>query len=65
MTPPPLVNAQVWLMPAAAISLTPLVRPETSTGTRLSVGLSLPSSPAKFDPQHLTPPALVSAQVCL
>ena len=62
LTPPPLVSAQVW-RPPAEIALTPLARPETSTGTLLSVFVPLPSWPYVPLPQHLTPPPLVSAQV--
>ena len=46
------------------IALTPLVRPETSTGLVLSVVEPFPSWPYWLEPQHLTPPPLVSAQVC-
>lgn len=35
----------------------------TSTGVELSVVLPSPSWPTLFKPQHLTPPALVTAQV--
>src|SRR5438552_18515250 len=48
--------------------MAPLARPETSTGVALcgtlgGVGVAVPSSPAVLSPQHVTPPALVSAQV--
>src|SRR3990172_4443044 len=62
MTPPPVVTAHVWRVPAD-IALTPLARPETSTGTLRSVVVPSPSHPYMLLPQHLTPPALVSAQV--
>ena len=62
MTPPPLVSAQVWAKPAA-IAVTPLVRPETSTGTLLKLVERSPVWPEPLSPQHLTPPPLVSAQV--
>jgi hypothetical protein len=63
LTPPVLVNAQVWSLPAA-IAITPVVRPETSTGVGRSVVVPSPSCPKRFQPQHLTPPASVSAHVC-
>src|SRR3990172_3470613 len=75
LTPPPLVSAQVC-QPPAAIARTPLARPGTSTGVLLSVVVPFPMSslnwggmkssfsrPTEFQPQHLTPPVLVSAQV--
>src|SRR3990172_8273091 len=62
LTPPPVVSAQVWLVPAAT-ALTPLARPETSTGTLFSIVMPFPSSPLSLEPQHLPPPSLVSAQV--
>src|SRR3972149_744339 len=62
-TPPPPVSAQVWKLPAA-IALIPLARPETSTGTPVLVVVPFPSSPSEFQPQHLTPPPIVSAHVC-
>jgi hypothetical protein len=61
-TPPPLVSAQVW-PPPAAIALTPLARPTTSTGMRLFALEPFPSWPNLFEPQHFTPPPLVIAQV--
>jgi hypothetical protein len=57
---PALVMAQVCDAPAA-IATTPLVSPCTSTGTALETSVLLPSSPAPLFPQHLTPPAAVSA----
>src|SRR5438552_412159 len=39
---PPLINAHVWLSPAA-IAATPLLRPLTSTGTELSVAAAAPA----------------------
>src|SRR3989337_2110359 len=62
MTPPPVVTAHVWRVPAD-IALTPLARPKTSTGTLRSLVVPSPSPPKGLSPQHLTPPALVSAQV--
>jgi len=44
LTPPPLVSAQVWKLPAV-IALTPLARPETSTGMVLLVVVPFPSWP--------------------
>src|SRR6187402_2208023 len=62
LTPPAVVSAQVWLKPAA-MALTPDERPTTATGTRLKLVELLPSSALPLVPQHLTPPAEVSAQV--
>ena len=62
-TPPLVVKAQLWYPPAATVTR-PLVKPLTSTGTQLSTVELFPSWPAKFEPQHLAPPLLVSAQVC-
>ena len=56
LTAPPLVSAQLWRLPAA-IALTPLCSPETSTGVELSVVVPSPSCPAALSPQHLTAPA--------
>src|SRR3990172_8874048 len=50
-------------MSPAAIAPMPLARPETSTGLLLSVVVPLPSWPEPLEPQHLTPPSLVSAHV--
>ena len=47
-----------------AIAFTPLLRPTTSTGARPSVAVPSPSWPRSAMPQHLTPPAVVSAHVC-
>src|SRR3990170_3387966 len=44
LPPPPIVSAHVWQLPAV-IALTPLARPETSTGTLLSIVVPLPSWP--------------------
>src|SRR2546428_5554873 len=63
LTPPALVSAQVWKTPAA-IAATPPPRPETSTGAWRSVVVPSPSWPERLKPQHLTPPALVSAHEC-
>src|SRR5438093_1509212 len=63
LTPPALVSAQVRY-PAAAMAETPLARPTTSTGIERLVAVPSPSWPQPLSPQHLTPPALVSAQVC-
>ena len=58
------MTAQVWPKPES-IAVTPPARPETSTGTGLlKVVVPLPSWPNKLLPQHLTPPAVVSAQAC-
>ena len=62
-TPTLVTIAQVWFCPAA-IAVTPLVRPVTSTGVRRCVVVPSPSCPLVLRPQHLTPPAVVSAQVC-
>ena len=63
LTFPPRKSAQEWRSPAA-IALTPLLRPATSTGVLLLIFEPLPSCPPELFPQHLTPPPLVSAQVC-
>src|SRR5439155_12116393 len=57
-----LVSAQVW-PPLASSAATPLASPETATGVWRSVVVPSPSWPSALRPQHLTPPALVSAQV--
>jgi hypothetical protein len=44
--------------------MTPELKPETSTGTRLVCVVPSPSRPLPFQPQHLTPPELKSAQLC-
>src|SRR5207244_9008719 len=62
LTPPALVSAQVWKLPAATAAA-PLVSAETSTGACRPVVVPSPSSPRSFRPQHLTPPPLVNAQV--
>ena len=64
LTPPAFVSAQVWLSPAA-IARTPLVSPLTSTGVRRCVVELSPSWPLPLSPQHFTPPAIVSAHVCV
>jgi hypothetical protein len=62
------VIAHVWAAPTWT-EVTP-VKPGTSSGTMLQVSLLLqvvvvvaPSWPLEFHPQHLTPPAVVTAQV--
>src|SRR6266511_571052 len=55
------VTAQVWRTPTE-IDATPLLRPTTSTGVERSTVVPSPSWPRSLEPQHLTPPALVSAQ---
>src|SRR5258706_502461 len=61
-TPLPVVSAQVW-EPPAEIAATPLSSPATSTGVRRCVVELSPSWPNALYPQHLAPPAVVSAQV--
>ena len=61
-TPPVAVCAQVWKNPASRATGVP-VSPTTSTGTVRSMVLPSPSSPNRLKPQHLTSPAVVSAQV--
>src|SRR6266498_3682884 len=61
-TRPALVSAQLWYAPAA-IAVTPLASPATPTGVWRSVVVPSPSSPDSLSPQHLMPPALVSAQL--
>src|SRR5947209_7930476 len=63
LAPPALVSAQVLLAPAA-MAETPLASPETSTGVERLVSVPSPSWPQPLSPQHLPPPALVSAQLC-
>src|SRR5438093_8244302 len=63
-TLPPVVMAQVWTEPKPAeIAATPLERPVTSTGVELGVVVPSPSSPTRLFPQHLAPPAVVTAHV--
>ena len=64
LAPPVLVRAQVCPYPAVR-ALTPLLRLLTSTGVHLSVIELSPSWPYILHPQHLSPPVLVTAQVCL
>ncbi len=63
VTPPATVNTQVCRAPAA-IALTTLFSPVTSTGKVMSMAVPSPSWPSWFSPQHLTSPAIVTAQVC-
>src|SRR5204862_465808 len=62
LSPPAVVTAQLWKLPAATAA-TPLRRLGTSTGARRVVAELSPSWPSLLSPQHLTPPAVVSAQV--
>ena len=62
LTPPALVRAQVWVLPAA-IAVTPMARPARSTGVALPIVEPFPSCPLTFQPQHLTAPAFMSAHV--
>ena len=62
LTPPPDRSAQTWA-PSADSAFTPLLRPNTSTGVDLFPASTSPSWPASSLPQHLTPPAAVSAQL--
>lgn len=63
-----MVSAQVE-NPPAAMAVTPLVRPVTSTGVGFGTDWAklvvTPSCPLVLSPQHLTPPATVRAQVWL
>ena len=64
LTPPESVSTHVSL-PPEAMATTPLARPVTSTGVRLSMVVApVPSAPLAFEPQHWTPPAAVIAHVC-
>jgi hypothetical protein len=58
------VIAQLCVFPAVS-ALTPVVRPETSTGVKQKPPQfwSSPIWPKRLPPQHLTPPAPVIAQV--
>src|SRR5947208_1858508 len=60
--PPVLLSAQVWTRPAET-AITPFPNPSTATGVLLSVVAPSPSSPLELEPQHWTPPELVTAQV--
>src|SRR5438128_11384755 len=51
LTPPSVVSAQTWPLPAA-ISATPPCKPITSTGERRVVVVPSPSCPASLEPQH-------------
>ena len=64
LTPPAVVSAQVWKSPAETAA-TPPVRPVTSTGVLRCVFVPSPSWPLPLNPQHLTPPAVVRAQMWL
>ena len=57
-----MVRAQVWTPPAET-SATPLVSPVTSTGVARFVVVPSPSWARKLSPQHLRPPAGVTAHV--
>src|SRR3989304_8907950 len=46
------------------MAVTSFASPLTSTGVRRSAVVPSPSWPKVLNPQHLTPPALVTAQVC-
>src|SRR5438477_460533 len=61
---PLLVTAQVWESPAL-VAAAPPPKPLTSTGVELLVKVVVPSPswPTTSLPQHLTAPALVTAQV--
>ncbi len=63
LTPPPTVSEQVC-PPPAAMACMPLARPTTSTGVLRLVVVPSPNWPDPLPPQHLTPPPMVSAQVC-
>src|SRR6187551_35451 len=58
---PDFITAQLCT-PDVATAATPLRRPETSTGSALSLVVPLPSCPWSLSPQHLTAPVLPSAQ---
>src|SRR5690606_18282270 len=62
LTPPLLVRAQVWSHPAA-MAATPLCSPTTPTDVRRLAFVPSPNWPSALSPQHLTPPAVVRAQV--
>src|SRR5450759_4800841 len=65
LTPPAAVSAQAAWPPPAVMAVTPLVRPDTAAGTvtpTYSLGAEpFPIWPKRSLPQHLTPPAVVSA----
>ena len=65
VTAPDVVSAQVWASPAAIA--TTLLKPATGCGAGLGLLLPLlvvlPSWPYQFKPQHVTVPAVLSAQV--
>src|ERR1700761_6553730 len=52
-----------WPPPASAVAVTP-TGSCVSTGVELAVVVPSPSSPSSLLPQHFTPPALITAQVC-
>ena len=63
LTPPVFVSAQVLGL-RTSMAATPEPKLETSTGVGLSFGaLPSPSWPEALRPQHLTPLAVVRAQV--
>ena len=62
LTPPPVVRAQVCLLPAATAAM-PLLSPITSTGVERSVVVPSPNWPYRFHPQHPIPPPVVAAHV--
>lgn len=62
LTAPVFVTAHVRAYPNATLT-TPVDNPTTSTGVSRLVVVPSPSCPRLLDPQHLTPPAVVSAHV--
>ena len=57
-------TASEWLAPAAMRPM-PVPGAKTSAGKRRSLVSPTPSWPKPFQPQHLTPPPAVTAQVCV
>ena len=62
LTVPLFTSMQVLTEPAS--SAVAVLTPSTMTGSKLSLVVPSPSSPAELPPQQRTNPPLISAQLC-